>query len=327
MSNQRAYSRIQLSTESFPEKERNEAWDHVYGRAFNPIETTTPAGRPLRANVTFHVLPEICAAFGSVTAHQSLTKRNQIENMGDVVTILGTRTNGGMAFFNKKAALFPKLGDFFVFRANTHHKCGATDTGEYVGASFSAGTLAKIAPRFRLNEAQLLSRTPYLMYLMDYIQLLESKTDVPDDMAHAVATHLKDLVALAIGSTRDIEHEAKGRGLMAARLKAAKDYIRNNLLDASLSDEAVARQLGVSPRYIRKLFTLDGSGGIYRYISEQRLEFAHRQLRRPATFGIKIFDMAQRCGFDDLSTFNRLFKAHFRMTPSEARAAARLEST
>src|SRR5262249_12005964 len=37
------------------------------------------------------------------------------------------------------------------------------------------------------------------------------------ELQHLVATHLHDLVALAVGATRDAAHAAQGRGLRAAR--------------------------------------------------------------------------------------------------------------
>jgi AraC-like DNA-binding protein len=326
MSNQKAYSRIHLSTDPFPESERLQTWQDLYSSAFHPCEITTPAGGPLRASATFHIFPGMVVASASLSAHQGRMTRSHVENIGDIVTIIGKKTDSGTLFCAGRAELSPRIGDFLIHRANVPCKFTNTETGDYVGASFSARTLEQLAPGFRLNEARLLKPTPYLGYFMDYIRLPETQPWLPDDLAHTVAGHLKDLIALALGSTRDIEHEARGRGLMAARLKAAKDYIRRNLLDPGLSDQAAARHLGVSPRYIRKLFTMEGSGGVSRYVTEQRLEFAHHQLTHSASPGVKIIDVALHCGFNDVTTFNRLFNARFGMTPSEARSEARTAS-
>ena len=325
MRDQNAHSRIRIATEDFPENERLEAWDHLYGSVFHPIETTTPAARPLCANITFHVLPGISTGFGTISAHQSWASRRHLENTPDVISIVGSRGNGGMRLSDRRADLFPNAGDALIYRGNVEHKCGSASLAEYVAVAVSWRTFEQLAPGFRLKEARLLNRTAYVGYLMDYVQVLEPKANLPGDLAAVIATHLRDLVALAVGSTRDIEHEAKGRGLMAARLKLAKDFIRQHLLDPRLSDEMTARGLGVSPMYIRKLFTVDGSGGISRYITEQRLGLAHRELTRSELPTATIMEVMLRCGFSGISTFNRLFKARFGMTPSEARDEAREE--
>jgi AraC-like DNA-binding protein len=39
--------------------------------------------------------------------------------------------------------------------------------------------------------------------------------------------------------------------------------------------------------------------------------------------GLKIIDLAYRCGFNDISTFNRAFRARYNVTPSDVREKAR----
>jgi AraC-like DNA-binding protein len=55
------------------------------------------------------------------------------------------------------------------------------------------------------------------------------------------------------------------------------------------------------------------------YVDGQRLAHAYAMLTNPVWSGIKIIDLAFRCGFNDISTFNRQFRTRYGMTPSEAR--------
>ena len=66
--------------------------------------------------------------------------------------------------------------------------------------------------------------------------------------------HIHDLVALAVGATRDAANVAFGRGMRAARLQAAKAFIIRNIRRADLSAKTVAVRLGVTPRYVNMLF-------------------------------------------------------------------------
>jgi AraC-like DNA-binding protein len=94
-------------------------------------------------------------------------------------------------------------------------------------------------------------------------------------------------------------------------------YIDRNLSNPDLSPSLVADQLGVSVRYIHKLFasTAETFGS---YVTERRLERIKWDLlasnQRPP-----IAAMAYRWGFGDLSTFNRAFKSRYACTPSQFR--------
>jgi AraC-like DNA-binding protein len=142
---------------------------------------------------------------------------------------------------------------------------------------------------------------------------------VPDMRAVMVA-HLCDLVAVTLGATRDAAAVAEGRGIRAARLRAIKVDIEENLVDGDLSPSAVAKRQRVSDSYVRKLFPSEGTS-FSQYVLSRKLMRAHRMLSdwRRAQFGIAA--IAYDAGFGDLSYFNRVFKRCYGSTPSEVREA------
>jgi transcriptional regulator GlxA family with amidase domain len=73
---------------------------------------------------------------------------------------------------------------------------------------------------------------------------------------------------------------------------------------------------------MRKLFEHAGAGGCATYIKLQRIERARRMLTSPLHLDKKIIDIAFLCGFDDISTFNRGFRAAFGASPSDLRQPA-----
>jgi len=141
-------------------------------------------------------------------------------------------------------------------------------------------------------------------------------------MAGQVASHLTDLVALALGATGDSAEVARGRGLRAARLSAIKADIVANLAGPDLAIAAVAARHGVTPRYVGMLFESEGSS-FTDFVLEQRLYRAHRMIADPRHADRMISAIAFASGFGDLSYFNRTFRRRFGMTPSEVRARAR----
>lgn len=163
---------------------------------------------------------------------------------------------------------------------------------------------------------------PGLQLLRHYVRLLDrdNSFSTPDE-EKVFACHVYDLVALVLGANSDAAEQARRGGLRAARLKAAKDFIDAHLLDPDLSDRTVAAHLGVSDRYVRMLFASEGSS-CKSYIDGQRLARAYAIISNPVWAGQKIIEIAYRCGFNDITTFNRQFRARYGMTPSDARSRA-----
>jgi AraC-like DNA-binding protein len=158
-----------------------------------------------------------------------------------------------------------------------------------------------------------------LRVLLKYLDILEEESTLQTpELRHAVATHIHDLCALAIGAARDTAEIARGRGLRAARMRAIKADIDRNLGDASLRATAVAIRQGVTPRYIHKLFEGEGTT-MSKFVRGQRLARVHRMLTDPRHDHRTIGSLAYNAGFGDLSTFNREFRRHFGMTPSDVR--------
>jgi AraC-like DNA-binding protein len=134
--------------------------------------------------------------------------------------------------------------------------------------------------------------------------------------------HVYDLIALALGATRDAAEIATGRGVRAARLRAIKEDILAHLGDEGLSIGAVAARHGISPRYVGML--LEGIGTSFSsFVLEHRLRQAHRMVAASRHRGQTISAIVYTCGFGDLSYFNRAFRRAYGMTPSDVREAAR----
>jgi AraC-like DNA-binding protein len=159
-----------------------------------------------------------------------------------------------------------------------------------------------------------------LRLLLSYVGVLEDEDTIKTpELQRAVATHIHDLCALAIGATRDAAEIAKGRGLRVARLRALKADVIRNLRDGDVSVTALAGRHRVSARYIQRLFESDGTT-LSKFVLGQRLAQAFRMLADPRQGDRMIGTLAFEVGFGDLSTFNREFRRHYGATPSDVRA-------
>jgi AraC-like DNA-binding protein len=161
-----------------------------------------------------------------------------------------------------------------------------------------------------------------LRLLMRYLDALdEADSLATPELRRIAASHIHDLCALAIGTSRDVAEAAKGRGLRAARLQAIKADILQNLGSETLSARLLARRHCVTPRYIHKLFEGEGVT-LSQFVMGQRLARVHAALADPRNAGSTIGAIAFEAGFGDLSTFNRAFRRQFGATPSDVRAAS-----
>jgi AraC-like DNA-binding protein len=128
---------------------------------------------------------------------------------------------------------------------------------------------------------------------------------------------LASLTACAYGPL-SAEHDPR-LALRAARLQRAKVAIEAFLKQPNLSAHLLSQHLGLSKRALHRLF--EGSGtSLSRYVSQRRVARARAVLADPANAHRAIFDIALDCGFDNLSTFYRLFGQAYSATPAEWRA-------
>jgi AraC-like DNA-binding protein len=165
------------------------------------------------------------------------------------------------------------------------------------------------------------ARSGALRLLVGYASALWSLDQVtmPAQTSRFVVDHLHDLFGLALEARGDSPEIVTLRGARAARLKAVKDAIERRVGPYDFTIDDVAADVGVSPRYVRKLLEAEDvsfSG----YVIERRLERARGLLESPRGRGLTIATIAYDVGFGDLSYFNRAFRRRFECTPSEVRA-------
>ena len=139
--------------------------------------------------------------------------------------------------------------------------------------------------------------------------------------AQEAADNICDLVALAAGTGRDARHRATARGFVAARSATVMHRVEQLSSNCDLSLERVARDFAMSPRTLQEVFHEAGTS-FSDFLLARRLEQAHRALLDREQDHLSITTLAFDAGFNDLSYFDRRFKARYGCTPSDVRANA-----
>ena len=90
-------------------------------------------------------------------------------------------------------------------------------------------------------------------------------------------------------------------------------------LQTGLRLEDLARALGLKPYQVSEILNLGVGSTFYDYINRFRIEEAKRRLRDSAFAHMNILGIANDSGFNSKSVFNKAFREHTGMTPSEFR--------
>ena len=100
----------------------------------------------------------------------------------------------------------------------------------------------------------------------------------------------------------------------------AVDAMFKHIGDASVKADTIAREVGVSTRYLSDLFKKTGKTVMNRFL-ELRLERASTELRDEAFNEFSIEEIAKKNGFVSPAHFARVFKKFYGKTPREWRTA------
>lgn len=126
---------------------------------------------------------------------------------------------------------------------------------------------------------------------------------------------LLDLVALALSRPRG---DHVGSAMAAALGLKLRRVIHERLRRPDLCVRGVAAAVGISERYVHKLFERTGTS-FSRYVMERRLDGAAADLRDPAKATLPVGSVAFDWGFVDVSHFARRFRMRFGCAPREWR--------
>jgi AraC-like DNA-binding protein len=140
-------------------------------------------------------------------------------------------------------------------------------------------------------------------------------TEIDAGAARPLAERLASLIALSLGAG------ATATGSRAALTQAALDEVERSLGEPDLSPALVADRVGVSVRYLHRIFSTRGPS-FGRWLLARRLERCRADLADPALAGWTIGEIGWHNGLTDPSYLARAFRRAYGVSPGEHRRAA-----
>jgi AraC-like DNA-binding protein len=313
-------AQLQFSTDAFPEHERLTAWREVFGRTvvnldIEPLETDR-----FRSEATVRRLPGLGILFAS-TGAMHLRHPKELIRDDDLSFMAAPTCAWSAAQLGRNPVCSP--GDGVLMDNAEVGSMLLSSTSSFTTFRVPRAALEPLVPDLGAVIARVVpAGNAALRLLVGYLaSAFDTDALITPGLQQLAVTHVYDLLAVALGATRDAAAVANGRGIRAARLRAIKADILAHLGDPGLTLVAVAARQGISPVYVRKLFEGDG-GSFSEFVLNQRLARAHEMLSAPRLTTLTIAAIASEAGFGDLSYFNRAFRRRYGAAPSDARAAA-----
>ena len=194
-------------------------------------------------------------------------------------------------------------------------------TIQFSGNIFSSDLLAK--NQFASIEKMLQRAQHGLAFPMSAIMKVYSTLDAIPNEPERFVQFLKTLYVLYELSISDdarvlasssFAHSARGKE--NNRVQKVKQYINDHYAQALRLDD-LAAMVGMSPVAFSRFFRQRTGRTLSDYIVDIRLGYAARMLVDTAK---NISEICYECGFNNLSNFNRTFKAKRHYTPRDFRA-------
>lgn len=144
--------------------------------------------------------------------------------------------------------------------------------------------------------------------------------DCSEDELTALFHACVDLLPVAGGIDDDAKRSSSASA--NALIRELMHFVDQNIADPVLSPQHAARHVGMSSRYVHKLFASTGTT-FGTYVRLKRLDGVAADLLLDLFPRPPVSVIAFRWGFADMSTFSRAFKKRFGCSPNEFRARAK----
>jgi AraC-like DNA-binding protein len=308
-----------------PEEKRRALWIDLYSEVYGTPEIQFLEDRRFRVNITRSTFGGVSVGQSGSTA--SYMKRSAYAKGPDICYLIINRGPTRIAYQSKNRPEIVLENSGMVLASPRETREARFDPGESRYDIISM-------PRARLREnvtkiGDFLyqptdSSRPAARLLRHYLDIVGAGPDMHTEPALVgnIETTLVDLVSLVLDGNRDTAAITSERGIRTARIQAILAEIKRDFSNPLFSPETVATKLGLSTRYVQDLLTATGANFTERVL-ELRLRHAQQMLADPRHDGKKVSDIALACGFNDISYFNRRFRARFGCAPTQYRNGPR----
>lgn len=165
-------------------------------------------------------------------------------------------------------------------------------------------------PMIRLNAQQ---KEKLQLYLNELVKVTHKEPLYPNIRERA----LLSLILTEINEAVRMDHPTASftEDYLSSYTESAVKYIASHLNDP-LQVRSIARICHVSEQYLLKVFRQDMGITLHQYINQKRILTARQYM----SSGMNSSEAAERCGFDNYTTFWREYRREYGVSPSKYRS-------
>lgn len=317
--------KIDFSSDSLPahlsDRERFNLWRDMWLEQLGVAEIRHAEDKPFATATKMRFLGDLRVGVFETTTEYYLRTRKHVANDRDDIFLGFYRSPRPQVWTVADCDVSLRRGSAIAY--NVAQPCRSFTDG------VTSWTLATVPRAWLLSQLPHADDRPvtlldpanpavrHLERMIDFLVGSDELDQVPA-LSRQAGTTLADLVVLALGGRGEAAEIATARGLRAARLREVITVIEARFAEPDLSTEAVGRAVGLSRRYLNTLLLESGSTFAERVL-ELRLLKAQAMLSDFRNDVMKVSDIALAAGFNDVSYFNRRFRARFGQSPTQHR--------
>jgi AraC family transcriptional regulator, positive regulator of tynA and feaB len=302
------------STDAVNTAERFSFWREVVCQTVLNVSTEAPRER-FRAQISGQSFD--CARFAAFesTSHEIVRSRQHTARFPEDNYLVSLQRRGQSRISQDNAAFALDPGEIALVDGQKPFRIGFPGPVSRILAVIPRKALDLRAPWLRRAPTRKIAgHSPYAdLTRRHLLQLASGSRGLSESEASLLTDNLCNLLALA--SARDASIDALRPDL---QIEAMLAFCRQNLSDPDLSPQLVAARFGMSVRTLHLRFERVGRT-FGRWLLDNRLDACRKSLRDPQQRASTISEIAYRWGFNDLSHFNKAFRAQFGMPPGEWR--------
>lgn len=301
------------STDSVNARERFSYWQEAVCRWVFNTSIEAPPG-PFSARLKSRSSGPLRIVAGESSAYLLIRNRRELDAApSDQYCIYLQRRSEGVIEQSGQSFTY-QAGDMGLSDLRLPFRTSHADGGRRIVAVVPAELIDRRAPWVAKTALRKFAgNSTYIDLARRHMVAMAEDKTLSDSAMALLTDNLCNLIALA--SAEDI---APSRLQPELQIEAMLAFCRQHLQNAELTPQDVADHLGVSLRTLHSRFRQTGQS-FGRWMLEERLKACAAALRDPHQHALNISEIAYRWGFNDLSHFNRTFRARFACRPAEWR--------
>ncbi|WP_321893245.1 AraC-like ligand-binding domain-containing protein [Paraburkholderia tropica] len=308
------------TTDHYSSDDRLLAWADQVRTSCVPMVFRTDSEQGFRGEICSVETDGMCFSRIAAVDHVAIHDWEEVRRTADDYLLVSIQINGKGAIEQDARTAFVGPADMVLFDSSRHFVWHFS--GEQYTIRFPRKALEKLVPCGRQQTAVKIPAAAGIRRIAaDHVASLhrELSSDNGNDAACAKLGDITaSLVAMAIGDYFNTVPLPRSN-VKEMHLLRARALIRDRIREPELGPEQIAAELGVSSRYLYRLFAEVGES-IGDIICTTRLNGCGDWLQQRAYLHLSITDIAMTWGFNSASHFSRAFRRHFEMSARDYRA-------